>query len=127
MRQIFVAAIAGAVLAVVLDGVGQQVQQDLLQCPLVGPDRRQSRRDLHRNPEPGVVGPLADEPLHGIEQVLDADHLFMQLEPAGLDLRQVEDVVDDRQQMQPAVVDVLGELLVAPGTQRPVHLVAHDL
>ena len=45
----------------------------------------------------------------------------MQLEPAGLDLRQVEDVVDDRQQVQAAVVDVLGELPVARGAERPEH------
>src|SRR3546814_12561799 len=43
---------------------------------------------------------------------LEIDRLLVQLELAGLDLRQVEDVVDQAQQVRAAVVDVDGVLAV---------------
>ena len=42
----------------------------------------------------------------------------MEREPAGLDLRQIEEVVDEVEQMQAAVMDVLGEFTVALRIER---------
>src|SRR3546814_2525395 len=57
---------------------------------------------------------------------LEIDRLLVQLELAGLDLRQVEDVVDQAQQVRAAVVDVDGVLAVPLIAHRAEQLVLDD-
>ena len=51
----------------------------------------------------------------------------IEADAAGFDLRHVEDVVDDVEQVLPALVDVAAVFLVLVGAERPEHPGFHDL
>ena len=99
-----------------LDGVAQEVEKDLLDLVLVGVEPRQVRIDrLHQ------AHLLAlDQRLHRAEaevnQRLEVEGHRADLDPAGLDLGEVEDVVDERQEVLGADEDLL-EVLVLPGRE----------
>ncbi len=99
-----------AAAAVVLDGVGDQVQQYLDQALAVGLD---VEADVDR-PLPhahgGRRGRRADQRLGLREHVGHLDRLEGETQVAALDPREVEQIVDDRQQV-PAGAEHLGERL----------------
>ena len=77
-----------------LDGVAGQIEQDLVEALGVGGDRRHTRRDLDVQGQP-LGGRLRqqDGP-HLLDRAGDVDRPNFQLKPAGLDLGQVQYVVD---------------------------------
>ncbi len=93
-----------------LDGVAEQVGEDLAQAGHVSDDRlRRSRSD-----QVGQIQPLfARLRRQQVEGALDAlaqvERLVLEIEPVGLDLGEIQDVVDDRQQRLGAVANGLGE------------------
>ncbi len=109
-----------------LHRVRQQVDENLLHRPLVGQDRG-SRVDerFERQPRLGGLG------LHHAQRVGrrrgDVDRHGMQFELARLDLRHVEHVVDEAQQVAAAVVDVVDIFAVFEGLERPEGLVPDDV
>ena len=70
---------------------------------------------------PGAFGEHVERPLHRLDEV-EVERVERQL--AGLDLREVEDVVDDRQQRVGRIADRLGELALvgvsSVSSSRPV-------
>jgi len=104
-----------------LDGVRQQVQEHLLDLPLIAPDLAQSliRRLVKGNAS--AAGPFP----HQGEGVVDRGGKIevgqLQLHPSGLDLREVEDVVDQGEQVLPRGVDVFQVLflLLVEVTKQP--------
>ncbi len=95
-----------------LDGVGQQVLQDLFDALAVGDDA--SVRCVGGDVDPESESLLSGQRLEGHLQRFDQPsqrHLFWrQIELAGLDLRDVEDVVDQGQQVVAGRIDGLREL-----------------
>ena len=91
-----------------LDGIGQKIEQDLLNCALVAPHQRRLLVDGVFQGGVGVLG----APLHQLQCVLgDVAQIlfaFFQFPAAGLDLGQVENVVDQRQQVPARGIDQLG-------------------
>jgi hypothetical protein len=129
-----------APMAAVLDGVGGQVQQHLLE-PLVvgldGPAAVARRRGLDGDPAFGGQRP---DQVDGVLDDLEHVHrLGRERQAAGLDSGDVQDLVDQAEQVPPAaqdVVDALGLLLAElleleqlpeaeDGVQRGPQLVAH--
>ena len=96
-----------------LDGVGEQVEQDLLQPPRIGDDRRQLGRERSSEHDARALG----QRLQAADAILDDLRHFdrgeIQLELAGLDLGDVEQIVEQRQRIEPALMDVLDIALVA--------------
>ncbi len=89
-----------------LEGVGQQVGEDLLQLGAVrAQGLRQSLGLLHPQRQAALFRHRPEAALADAEHVGDGDLLGQHLHLAGLDLGQVEDVVDQLQQMGAAVVD----------------------
>ena len=79
-----------------LEGVGQEVEDDLLKPFLVGPDvMRELGVELDVEVEALVGSELAEGPFHVLLQV-DHRHLAdLDRHRSGFDLRKVEDVVDE--------------------------------
>ena len=61
------------------------------------------------------------------EQAIEVERLAGQPHAAGFDLRHVEHVVDDVEQVLPAFADVTAVLVVLLGAERPEHARLHDL
>ena len=79
-----------------LECVRQQVPEDLLQPPRVGPDGgRDARLEEDLVGEPLVVRDLAEAPLRELDDVCHGDLADVDGHRAGLDLREVEDLVDE--------------------------------
>src|SRR5204862_5311309 len=107
-----------------LEGVGQQVLQDLLQARRVRRERaRQRCVDVHVERKILRLRDVAEAAVDGFPQGREADLLGLHRDGPGLDLRQVQDVVDQRQQIGPGGVNVPREVdltrgQVAPGVLR---------
>ena len=94
-----------------LHGVRQEVAQDLLEALLVGDDRgRQRRVAVDREAQALLLGERAERALHVVAQVDQRELAEVEVHLARLDLGQVEDVVDQREQVVAGRVDRLGEL-----------------
>ena len=96
-----------------LEGVGQQVLEDLLQALGVGDDAARRGRwiDLRRRRTAACCSATwRNVRADGVEQAGEGDLLGVDRDRAGLDLRQVEDVVDQVQQVGAGAVDGAGEL-----------------
>ena len=74
-----------------------------------------------------ALGAHRQEPAAVLHDVGQRDRLLLQLVPAGLDPRQVEDLVDQHQEMLAADVDVVGIFLVGGNAVRPEQLALHHL
>ena len=101
-----------------LEGVAEQVLQDLLQPRGVGVDRaRQGRREIDVECESFVRGHLPERLLHRVADVGEGDVAEGDVHHPRLDLRQIQYVIDQREQILPRLVNGLGEvdLLGVPG------------
>ena len=88
-----------------LEGVGEQVLQHLLQSRCVGEDHsRDRRRDRDRELDPRRKGG-PERALERLGYLADLHRADVHLQPSRLDLREVEDLVDEREQVLPAGVD----------------------
>ena len=83
--------------------------------------------DLGGEREPLVVGAARHHPHGVVEERLELDLLGIEPDAAGLDLRHVEDVVDDLEQVLAALVDVAAIFAIAVGAERAEHARLHDL
>ena len=89
-------------------GVAQQVEQDLAQPHAVGLYRTEGLGTLEGEPVAVRLGERPGQADHLFQYRLDRYRFDVQVELAGLDLRQVEDAVDEVEEM-------------APGTQHTAH------
>ena len=95
-----------------LDGVGEQVDEDLAQALLVGADiLRQSACPLVFEDEPLGLGLRAEHVGDLVEKIMDVDLVRIDLQAAGLDLGNVEQPVDQTRQMVGAALDHLDRRL----------------
>ena len=87
-----------------LDRIRQQVQQDLLDAALIAAQPRQiGVGDLFVQHQPGFGGGALHHPQRRGEQLRNVDLIVRELQPAGVDLGKIEDVVDQGQKMRAAV------------------------
>ena len=94
-----------------LDGVGQQVLEDLLQPLRVAVhDARQVVGEMHVERQVLGLGHVPEVAVDVVAQAGEGDFLDLDGDRAGLDLREVENVVDEVQQVGAGRVDVAGEL-----------------
>ena len=94
-----------------LEGVRQQVLQDLLQALHVGNHRlRQARIEADEEIDALGFRHVAEGALAVVLQVVEAQLAHVDDDGAGFDLRQVEDVVDERQQVVAGRMDRLRKL-----------------
>ena len=109
-----------------LHRVGEQVERDLLDRAPVGLEA-DAGRDAGGDLEALVLGARGDD-AHGVgEDRVELDVFEVELDAAGLDLRHVEDVVDDVEQVLPAVLNVAAVLVILVGAERAEHPGFHDL
>ena len=98
-----------------LHRVREQVEDDLPDPPLVPRDDVEAAVPVERDLDAFGRGLLTNHRDAALEGVLERERRDLQLDLAGLDLGQVEDVVDEGQQVVPRgedVVEVLGLLRV---------------
>ena len=89
-----------------LDGVRQQVDQDLAQPLFVGIDHdRQHRRPLEDEIDALGGGLQAEHADELVEEFAETNLVPRQIKPAGLDLGDVENAVDQSRQMVGAAAD----------------------
>ena len=108
-----------------LDGVGEQVDEDLLNRALVGEDVAAFARHRHGERDALAVGGDLHEAQRLAGDVLQIERLLAEIELAGLDLRHVENAVDEFEQMAARFVDQAGIFQIARRTDGPEHLVRH--
>src|SRR5882762_10945848 len=89
-----------------LDGVGQQVQEHLLHLALVGADRTHPLVDRAAERDAAAAGPLADQGQRVVDGAREIEVCRLQLHPPRLDLREVEDVVDEREEVSAGLQNV---------------------
>ena len=110
-----------------LHGVGQKVERDLPHRAFVGVKPRHRALEILDDADVLVAG----LELHQVAAILDDmqqhQRLLVELVAAGLDARQVEDLVDQVEQMLPGIVDVARIFAVGLVAHRPEHLVGHHL
>jgi hypothetical protein len=99
-----------------LEGVREQVLEHLQQALGVGVDRPsevgiEGGAELDAAP----LGLVTERALHQVREVREGELLALDRDRAGFDLRQVEDVADQVQQVGAGAVDRLGELDLALG------------
>ena len=91
-----------------LEGVGQQVREDLPEPLPVRRDRLGcQRRHVDSELEPLLRRHGLERPRQGVHNLRRRDRLRMDLDGAGFDLRQIQNVVDERQQTVSGRVDRL--------------------
>ncbi len=94
-----------------LDGVGEQVLEDLLQALRVADQgARQVGVEMHMERQVLVFGHVPEVAIDGVAQAGERDLLDLDGDGAGLDLREVENVVDQVEQVGAGGVDVAGEI-----------------
>ena len=94
--------------------VGEQVDHDLSESGDVAGDAVRHRRvDEERELEPLARGWFGDEIKRRLDASPEVEGVDLQLKTAGVDLGEVEDVVDDAEQRFAARADDLGELPLA--------------
>ena len=94
-----------------LDGVGEQVLEDLLEALGVAVHgARQVLGEVDVERQVLGLGHVAEVAVDGVAQAGEGDLLDLDRDGAGLDLREVENVVDQVEQVGAGRVDVAGEL-----------------
>ena len=100
-----------------LHGVVDAIGQDLAQANRIAEQvLRDARRDVHQELEALLVRLLRRQRRHRADHVIELEVGGLDVEPAGLDLGEVEDVVDDRQQRGAGIVD-LADVVALLGRQ----------
>src|ERR1700741_3908126 len=90
-----------------LDRVGEQVEDDLLELALVGLECAEPLVDLERKRDAVALRPLA-HPRHRVRQrARQVEARELEVHAPGLDLREIQDVVDQREEVAAGLVDVL--------------------
>ena len=100
-----------------LHGVREQVEDHLLDPALVAVDDVDLRIGVERDADPVLRRALAHHHHATLERLPQGERVNLELDLPGLDLGEVEDVVDQREQVVPGggdVVEVFGLLLVRP-------------
>jgi hypothetical protein len=89
-----------------LDGVAEQVQQDLAHAHLVAADADRPGR-VFATPEfqLALLRHRLHQALHLVEQFLQVERTQIQLQPPGFDAGQVQRIVDQPQQMAAGLLD----------------------
>ena len=108
-------------------GIGHEVDENLADLPLVGPEMGQGALDVGFD---GQAGGLSLRRYHlegAFDDVRHIDRFLKQFQLAGFGFRQIQNVVEQGQEMDAAGVDVDGVLAVALVSQLAEHLVADDL
>ena len=109
-----------------LDRVGEQVEEDLAQPRQVGADRHRDIAFEHVRRVEVLLGCAhADEIERRLDAIAQVERMRLDVHPPGLDLREVEDVVDDREERVPAVPDRPGEVALLVRKRRVEQQPAH--
>ena len=95
-----------------LQGVRHQVEADLANGALVGPELRQVASKLSTILQALALGAQPQQAVAVLDDLGEVDRLLVQLVAAGLDAGEVEDLVDEMEQVLAALVDVAGIFLV---------------
>ena len=94
-----------------LDGVGEQVLEDLLETlGIAGQGARQVGGEMDVEGQVLVLGDVPEVAVDGVAEAGERDLLGLDGDRARLDLREVEDVVDEVEQVGAGRVDVAGEI-----------------
>ena len=97
-----------------LEGVRQQVLEDLLQPLRIGEQApAEARIDLHVEPEAAALRFVPERPAHHVDEVRQEDLLRVDADDARFDLREVEDVADEVQQVGAGAMNRARELDLA--------------
>src|SRR3989449_6340813 len=107
-------------------GIREQVQHDLPNLPLVGDDLPEMLVDRQPQRDAVTSRALAHEGQAALERGRQVERARLELHAAGLDLREVEDVVDEREQMATRRHDVL-KILFLFGVEFAEHPLEEDL
>jgi hypothetical protein len=109
-----------------LDGVAEDVEQDLAQPGDVAADRsRDVAVEDIREVELLLGGARADQVERRLDALAQVERMRLDVHPPGFDLREVEDVVDDRQQRIARIADRRRELALVVGERRVEEQAAH--
>ena len=109
-----------------LDGVREQVEKHLLHLARVGLDEIDVRCDVERHRDAVAAGALPDHRDAVLERLDEGETVDVELHPAGLDLREIEDVVDQREEVLPRAQHVV-QVFSLLGVDRPEHLLDEGL
>src|SRR5882724_1032285 len=109
-----------------LDRVAEQIEEYLPADALVGQDRAQAWSHTVFQQQARVMRALLDHAHGHIDDLRDIARPFVEFEAAGLDLRGVEDAIDDAQQMLAAIPDIAGVLEILVRADRSIQLLADD-
>ena len=99
------------------DRVGQQIEQNLIERALVGDHFRQIVGRHFFEVHARLARPQREHAAAAGDDLRRRKRLRRDLEIAGLDLRHVENAVDDRQQMMTGTVDEAGIFVAALGIE----------
>src|SRR6185437_11489559 len=110
-----------------LDGIGEEIEQDLLEAPRISDDARKLVGERSAKHDARPLG----ERLQAVDAILDElrhlDRGEIELELTGLDLGNVEQIVEERKRIEAALMDVLDIALVAVVADRTEALLEHQL
>src|SRR6266851_2751076 len=109
------------------DRVDQQIEDDLLELARIGAQRGNGALVAQRDAD--LAGPRLGlgEQRQVIDHLRQIDDLLGEIELAGFQLREIEDVIDDAEQMFGTRQDVAGIADVFRRSDRPEHLAGDDL
>ena len=109
------------------DRVGYQVEQNLVERTLVGDHFRQIVGPHSLQVHARLARPQLKQVAAGGDDLRRRERLRPDLEIAGLDLRNIEHAVDDREQVMPGPVDEAGIFVAAFGIERQHRLLHQHL
>src|SRR5262249_27670166 len=93
-----------------ITGVAQQIEQYLLEPHWVRLERAYALLRFDDEPVLVFLGELPGSPDHFIDQPRQIDRLGIEIELSGFDLREVESLVDETQQVRPSRIDATQRL-----------------
>ena len=100
------------------DGVAGEIEQGLAHPGFIALDPQRAIGTAEFQRQPLFLGALGDDRAHLVEQDIERKIALFQIQPAGLDFGQVQDVVDDGEEMLGRGVDFPEMLEVAGGAGR---------
>ena len=109
-----------------LHRIGEQVQDHLLELAFIGLRHAEARLDVARERDRVAGGALANHRDAVLDQVRQEDRFEVDLHLARLDLRQIENLVDQLEQMAPRVADVT-DVLVLSLVELAEHPIEQDI